>query len=148
MSLDQELCEALNIFSATFQWRHESPGLGKALLQHAPFLRMYADYIRNFDRAIELVRTWTERSSTFRNIIHDIQARNAHQNRVVFVCLRVSRLDLINGVMFVLLESGIVQQPHPAAPHAGTSPEGSTLWDATEGLLEEASWRWPRLWAC
>ncbi|XP_043964659.1 FYVE, RhoGEF and PH domain-containing protein 4-like isoform X1 [Gambusia affinis] len=54
---------------------HESPGLGKALLQHAPFLRMYADYIRNFDRAIALVRTWTERSSAFRNIIHDIQSQ-------------------------------------------------------------------------
>ncbi|XP_054911694.1 FYVE, RhoGEF and PH domain-containing protein 4-like isoform X2 [Poeciliopsis prolifica] len=54
---------------------HESPGLGKALLQHAPFLRMYADYIRNFDRAIELIRTWTERSSPFRNIIHDIQSQ-------------------------------------------------------------------------
>uniref|UniRef100_A0A3B5PZ00 FYVE, RhoGEF and PH domain containing 4b n=1 Tax=Xiphophorus maculatus TaxID=8083 RepID=A0A3B5PZ00_XIPMA len=54
---------------------HESPGLGKVLLQHAPFLRMYADYIRNFDRAIELVRTWTERSSAFRNIIHDIQSQ-------------------------------------------------------------------------
>ncbi|XP_008399499.1 FYVE, RhoGEF and PH domain-containing protein 4-like isoform X2 [Poecilia reticulata] len=54
---------------------HESPGLGKALLQHAPFLRMYADYIRNFDRAIELVRTWTERSSAFRNIIQDIQSQ-------------------------------------------------------------------------
>ncbi|MEQ2190626.1 hypothetical protein XENOCAPTIV_002662 [Xenoophorus captivus] len=43
--------------------------------QHAPFLRMYADYIGNFDRAIELVRTWTERSSTFRNIVHDLQSR-------------------------------------------------------------------------
>ncbi|KAM9845915.1 FYVE, RhoGEF and PH domain-containing protein 4-like [Aulostomus maculatus] len=52
----------------------ENPGLGKVLLQHAPFLRMYADYVRNFDQAMELVRTWTERSSTFRNIIHDVQS--------------------------------------------------------------------------
>uniref|UniRef100_A0A673BJ10 FYVE, RhoGEF and PH domain containing 4b n=1 Tax=Sphaeramia orbicularis TaxID=375764 RepID=A0A673BJ10_9TELE len=50
-----------------------SPGLGKVWLQHAPFLRMYADYVRNFDQAMELVRTWTERSSAFRNIIQDIQ---------------------------------------------------------------------------
>ncbi|XP_036977459.1 FYVE, RhoGEF and PH domain-containing protein 4-like isoform X3 [Acanthopagrus latus] len=53
----------------------ESPGLGKVMLQHAPFLRMYADYVRNFDQAMELVRTWTERSSAFRNIIQDIQSR-------------------------------------------------------------------------
>ncbi|XP_068573041.1 FYVE, RhoGEF and PH domain-containing protein 3-like isoform X2 [Cebidichthys violaceus] len=53
----------------------ESPGLGSVLLQHAPFLRMYADYIRNFDQAMELVRTWSERSSVFRNIIQDIQGQ-------------------------------------------------------------------------
>lgn len=53
--------------------RCERPGLGNVLLQHAPFMRMYADYVRNFDQAVELVRTWTERSSAFRNIIQDIQ---------------------------------------------------------------------------
>ncbi|XP_056223521.1 FYVE, RhoGEF and PH domain-containing protein 4-like isoform X1 [Seriola aureovittata] len=53
----------------------ERPGLGNVLLQHAPFLRMYADYVRNFDQAVELVRTWTERSSAFRNIIQDIQSQ-------------------------------------------------------------------------
>nr|XP_057934715.1 FYVE, RhoGEF and PH domain-containing protein 4-like isoform X2 [Doryrhamphus excisus] len=55
----------------------ERPGLGNVLLQHAPFLRMYADYVRNFDQAMELIRTWTERSSAFRNIIHDIQSLEA-----------------------------------------------------------------------
>eukprot|EP00064_Thunnus_orientalis_P021135 superscaffoldBa00006236_g21290 len=53
----------------------ESPGLGNVLLPHAPFLRMYADYVRNFDQAMELVRTWTERSSAFRNIIQDIESQ-------------------------------------------------------------------------
>ncbi|XP_069556193.1 FYVE, RhoGEF and PH domain-containing protein 4-like [Brachyistius frenatus] len=53
----------------------ESAGLGEVLLQHAPFLRMYADYVRNFDQAMELVRTWTERSAPFRNIIQDIQSQ-------------------------------------------------------------------------
>uniref|UniRef100_A0A3Q3E3B1 FYVE, RhoGEF and PH domain-containing protein 4-like n=1 Tax=Labrus bergylta TaxID=56723 RepID=A0A3Q3E3B1_9LABR len=58
----------------------ESPGLGNVLLQNAPFLRMYADYVRNFDQAMELVRTWTERSSAFRNIIQDIQSQEACGN--------------------------------------------------------------------
>ncbi|XP_068162454.1 FYVE, RhoGEF and PH domain-containing protein 4-like isoform X2 [Antennarius striatus] len=55
-------------------WR-DSPGLGNVLCKHAPFLRMYADYVRNFDQAMELVTTWTERSSAFRNIIQDIQSQ-------------------------------------------------------------------------
>lgn len=53
----------------------ERPGLGNVLLQHAPFLRMYADYVRNFDQAMELVRTWTVRSAAFRSIIQDIQSQ-------------------------------------------------------------------------
>ncbi|XP_035003010.2 FYVE, RhoGEF and PH domain-containing protein 4 isoform X1 [Hippoglossus stenolepis] len=53
------------------------PGLGNVMLQHAPFLRMYADYVRNFDQAMELVRTWTERSAAFRSIIQDIQSQEA-----------------------------------------------------------------------
>ncbi|XP_068611606.1 FYVE, RhoGEF and PH domain-containing protein 4-like [Brachionichthys hirsutus] len=55
----------------------DSPGLGNVLCKHAPFLRMYADYVRNFEQAVELVRTWTERSSAFRNIIQDIQSQEA-----------------------------------------------------------------------
>nr|XP_040030159.1 FYVE, RhoGEF and PH domain-containing protein 4-like isoform X2 [Gasterosteus aculeatus aculeatus] len=56
------------------QWG-ESPCLGGVLLQHAPFLRMYAYYILNFDQAMELLRTWSERSSVFRDIIQDIQSQ-------------------------------------------------------------------------
>ncbi|XP_062238320.1 FYVE, RhoGEF and PH domain-containing protein 4-like [Platichthys flesus] len=56
------------------------PGLGHVMLQHAPFLRMYADYVRNFDQAMELVRTWTERSTAFRSIIQDIQSQEACGN--------------------------------------------------------------------
>lgn len=40
---------------------------------------MYADYVSNFDQAMELVRMWTDRSSVFRNIIEDIQVRNTHR---------------------------------------------------------------------
>lgn len=53
----------------------DSPGLGSILLQHAPFMRMYADYVRNFDKSMNLVRTWSERSTAFRTIIQDIQCQ-------------------------------------------------------------------------
>ncbi|XP_061570771.1 FYVE, RhoGEF and PH domain-containing protein 4-like [Cololabis saira] len=80
-------------------WR-ESPGLGKALLQHAPFLRMYADYVRNFDQAMELVRTWTERSSAFRNVIQEIQSQDVcgHltlQHHMLEPVQRVPRYELL-----------------------------------------------------
>uniref|UniRef100_A0A3Q3F9B0 FYVE, RhoGEF and PH domain containing 4b n=1 Tax=Kryptolebias marmoratus TaxID=37003 RepID=A0A3Q3F9B0_KRYMA len=78
----------------------ESPGLGKALLQHAPFLRMYADYVKNFDQAMELVRTWTKCSSTFRNIIQDIQSQDvcgslSLQHHMLEPVQRVPRYEML-----------------------------------------------------
>lgn len=37
---------------------------------------MYSDYVKNFDQAMELLRTWTKCSSAFRNIIQDVQVAN------------------------------------------------------------------------
>jgi len=34
---------------------------------------MYGEYVKNFDRAMELVNTWMQRSSQFKAIIHNIQ---------------------------------------------------------------------------
>lgn len=118
--------------------RSESPGLGKALVQHAPFLRMYADYVKNFDQAMELVGTWTKCSPAFRTIIQDIQVVNP---QISLVFTRSSERD----VVFVVLESGGVWQPQPAAPHVGAGAEGPALRVAAEGLPEEASRGQPRL---
>ncbi|CAB1345778.1 unnamed protein product [Coregonus sp. 'balchen'] len=56
------------------QWS-VSPRLGDVMQQHAPFLRMYAEYVMSFDHAMELLRVWTERSTPFRNVIQDIQSQ-------------------------------------------------------------------------
>jgi len=34
---------------------------------------MYAEYVRNFDNAMELVKQWTDRSPQFKAIIQEIQ---------------------------------------------------------------------------
>ncbi|XP_021433071.2 FYVE, RhoGEF and PH domain-containing protein 4 isoform X1 [Oncorhynchus mykiss] len=56
------------------QWS-VSPRLGDVMQQHAPFLRMYAEYVMSFNHAMELLRVWTERSAPFRNVIQDIQSQ-------------------------------------------------------------------------
>ncbi|XP_028307570.1 FYVE, RhoGEF and PH domain-containing protein 4-like isoform X2 [Gouania willdenowi] len=78
----------------------ESPALGKVLLQHAPFLRMYADYVKNFDQAMDLVRMWTERSSVFRNIIQEIQSQEmcgnlALEHHMLEPVQRVPRYEML-----------------------------------------------------
>ncbi|KAG9336033.1 hypothetical protein JZ751_003292 [Albula glossodonta] len=52
-----------------------NPRIGDILQKLAPFLKMYGEYVKNFDRAMELVNTWMERSSQFKAIIQDIQIK-------------------------------------------------------------------------
>ncbi|XP_021167384.2 FYVE, RhoGEF and PH domain-containing protein 1 isoform X1 [Fundulus heteroclitus] len=50
-----------------------SPRIGDILQKLAPFLKMYGEYVKNFDRAMELVNIWMERSAQFKAIIQEIQ---------------------------------------------------------------------------
>ncbi|XP_022619619.1 FYVE, RhoGEF and PH domain-containing protein 1 [Seriola dumerili] len=50
-----------------------NPRIGDILQKLAPFLKMYGEYVKNFDRAMELVNTWMERSAQFKAIIQEIQ---------------------------------------------------------------------------
>ncbi|XP_053478781.1 FYVE, RhoGEF and PH domain-containing protein 4a isoform X2 [Ictalurus furcatus] len=50
-----------------------TPRIGDILQKLTPFLKMYAEYVRNFDKAMELLKQWTDRSPQFKAIIQDIQ---------------------------------------------------------------------------
>lgn len=56
---------------------------------------MYGEYVKNFDRAMELVNTWMERSVQFKTIIQEIQvqisiALQSDENDICFVCQGVN----------------------------------------------------------
>ncbi|KAM4695896.1 FYVE, RhoGEF and PH domain-containing protein 1 [Rhinophrynus dorsalis] len=57
-----------------------NPRIGDILQKLAPFLKMYGEYVKNFDRAMELLNTWTERSSQFKSIIQEVQREEACGN--------------------------------------------------------------------
>ncbi|XP_069084324.1 FYVE, RhoGEF and PH domain-containing protein 4 isoform X2 [Pleurodeles waltl] len=73
---------SINVFHSEFllpelekrmtEWS-TTPKIGDILQKLAPFLKMYAEYVRNFDNAMELVKSWMERSAQFKLIIQDIQ---------------------------------------------------------------------------
>lgn len=56
-----------------FSTRTATPRIGDILQKLTPFLKMYAEYVRNFDHAMDLVKQWTERSPPFKAIILEIQ---------------------------------------------------------------------------
>uniref|UniRef100_A0A665U0X8 FYVE, RhoGEF and PH domain containing 4a n=1 Tax=Echeneis naucrates TaxID=173247 RepID=A0A665U0X8_ECHNA len=49
------------------------PRIGDILQKLTPFLKMYAEYVKNFDKAMELLKQWTDRSPQFKAIIQEIQ---------------------------------------------------------------------------
>ncbi|RUS76727.1 hypothetical protein EGW08_015507, partial [Elysia chlorotica] len=51
----------------------KDPRIGYILQQNAPFLKMYSQYIANFDDAMKLIDQWTKKSSKFSNIIKAVQ---------------------------------------------------------------------------
>uniref|UniRef100_A0A8B9KKC2 FYVE, RhoGEF and PH domain containing 4b n=1 Tax=Astyanax mexicanus TaxID=7994 RepID=A0A8B9KKC2_ASTMX len=81
------------------QWER-SPWIGDILQQHAPFLRMYAEYVKNFDKAMELLKQWTERSAQFSAVIQEIQRQEicgslTLQHHMLEPVQRVPRYELL-----------------------------------------------------
>ncbi|XP_063796871.1 FYVE, RhoGEF and PH domain-containing protein 3 isoform X2 [Pseudophryne corroboree] len=56
----------------TQEW-NTNPRIGDILQKLAPFLKMYGEYVGNFDKAMDMVNTWTQRSPVFKEVIHTIQ---------------------------------------------------------------------------
>uniref|UniRef100_A0A8B9KMR0 FYVE, RhoGEF and PH domain containing 4b n=1 Tax=Astyanax mexicanus TaxID=7994 RepID=A0A8B9KMR0_ASTMX len=80
--------------------RMSHPWIGDILQQHAPFLRMYAEYVKNFDKAMELLKQWTERSAQFSAVIQEIQRQEicgslTLQHHMLEPVQRVPRYELL-----------------------------------------------------
>lgn len=53
--------------------RVATPRIGDILQKLTPFLKMYAEYVKNFDKAMELLKQWTDRCPQFKATIQEIQ---------------------------------------------------------------------------
>ncbi|XP_036893071.1 FYVE, RhoGEF and PH domain-containing protein 3 isoform X3 [Sturnira hondurensis] len=96
--LDQFLLPELQT-RITEEW-DMNPRFGDILQKLAPFLKMYGEYVKNFDRAVELVSAWTQRSPLFRDIIHSIQKQEVCgnltlQHHMLEPVQRVPRYELL-----------------------------------------------------
>ncbi|XP_029011884.1 FYVE, RhoGEF and PH domain-containing protein 1 isoform X2 [Betta splendens] len=76
-----------------------NPRIGDILQKLAPFLKMYGEYVKNFDRAMELVNTWMERSAQFKTIIQEIQEERCGnltlQHHMLEPVQRIPRYELL-----------------------------------------------------
>nr|KAF6341224.1 FYVE, RhoGEF and PH domain containing 2 [Myotis myotis] len=88
-----ELQRRLDDWSAT-------PRIGDVIQKLAPFLKMYSEYVKNFERAAELLATWTDKSPRFQEILTRIQSREASgslslQHHMLEPVQRVPRYELL-----------------------------------------------------
>ncbi|ETE64475.1 FYVE, RhoGEF and PH domain-containing protein 2, partial [Ophiophagus hannah] len=57
-----------------------NPRIGDIIQKLAPFLKMYSEYVKNFDKAIRLITVWSEKALPFQELISNIQKREASAN--------------------------------------------------------------------
>ncbi len=63
---------------------------------------MYAEYVKNFDKAMELLKQWTDRSPQFKAIIQEIQVLPGKaQSGKMHFCFR-NRLESVEVQRLVL----------------------------------------------
>uniref|UniRef100_A0A8B9QYY0 FYVE, RhoGEF and PH domain-containing protein 2 n=2 Tax=Anas platyrhynchos TaxID=8839 RepID=A0A8B9QYY0_ANAPL len=73
------------------------PRIGDMIQKLAPFLKMYGEYVKNFNKAVELITVWTEKSLPFQELIADIQvcANLTLQHHMLEPVQRIPRYELL-----------------------------------------------------
>ncbi|XP_026534005.1 FYVE, RhoGEF and PH domain-containing protein 2-like [Notechis scutatus] len=77
-----------------------NPRLGDIIQKLAPFLKMYSEYVKNFDKATRLITVWSEKSLPFQELISNIQkwevsANLTLQHHMLEPIQRIPRYELL-----------------------------------------------------
>nr|XP_030726729.1 FYVE, RhoGEF and PH domain-containing protein 2 isoform X5 [Globicephala melas] len=77
-----------------------TPRIGDVIQKLAPFLKMYSEYVKNFERAAELLATWSDKSPPFQEVITRIQSSEASgsltlQHHMLEPVQRIPRYELL-----------------------------------------------------
>ncbi|XP_057895750.1 FYVE, RhoGEF and PH domain-containing protein 2 [Melospiza georgiana] len=95
---------------------HRNPRIGDVIQKLAPFLKMYGEYVKNFDKAVELITAWSEKSPPFQELIADIQKRKVCAN----LTLQHHMLEPVQRIpRYELLLKDYVRKLPPQSPDRG-----------------------------
>nr|XP_056700793.1 FYVE, RhoGEF and PH domain-containing protein 2 [Euleptes europaea] len=87
--------------------------IGDIIQKVAPFLKMYSEYVKNFDKAVELIATWSEKSLLFQELISNIQRREISAN----LTLQHHMLEPVQRIpRYELLLKDYIRKLPPASP--------------------------------
>ncbi|XP_039604561.1 FYVE, RhoGEF and PH domain-containing protein 2-like [Polypterus senegalus] len=93
-----------------------NPRIGDILQKLAPFLKMYGLYVRGFDKAMDLINIWMEKSSQFEEVILGIQKRGicgnlSLQHHMLEPVQRIPRYEMLLKDYLSKLPAGSVDRP-------------------------------------
>ncbi|XP_074167156.1 FYVE, RhoGEF and PH domain-containing protein 2 isoform X1 [Sminthopsis crassicaudata] len=89
------------------------PRIGDVIQKLAPFLKMYSEYVKNFERAAELLAIWTEKCPPFQEVIARIQNSEVSAN----LTLQHHMLEPVQRIpRYELLLKEYVEKLPPDAP--------------------------------
>ena len=54
-------------------FRQTTPKIGDLMKKFAPFLKLYSEYVKNFDHAMNIISMWTDKCPRFATVIENIQ---------------------------------------------------------------------------
>ncbi|NXO11909.1 FGD2 protein, partial [Oriolus oriolus] len=95
---------------------NRNPRIGDVIQKLAPFLKMYGEYVKNFDKAVELITAWSEKSPPFQELIADIQKRKVCAN----LTLQHHMLEPVQRIpRYELLLKDYVRKLPPQSPDRG-----------------------------
>lgn len=69
-------------FYVIFCFRKSKKRIGDLMKQNAPFLKMYSEYMKNFDNAMNLINQWSEKSAKFLSLLQEIQVVHNCSNEI------------------------------------------------------------------
>ncbi|XP_072178122.1 uncharacterized protein [Diadema setosum] len=81
------------------EWE-KNPCLGDILVRLSPFLKLYTDYVSNFDNAIKCLNTWTTKVPKFASLLQEIQKKDVCvsltlQHHMLEPVQRIPRYELL-----------------------------------------------------
>lgn len=139
--------------------RTATPRIGDVIQKLAPFLKMYSEYVKNFERAAELLATWMEKSQPFQEVVTRIQVRGSGaeparppDGPASFPQVGLPTQTWNPALGFLTLPPPLPApqaqrgfgQPDPATPYAGAGAEDTAVRTAAQGVRAEAASRGAR----
>ena len=73
--------------------------IGDIIGKNAPYLKMYTEYVKNFDNAMGAINTWYNKNSKFANIMDSIHVSSVCKEFIV------NRKDCLQRISFHWLDS-------------------------------------------